>query len=94
MSYGDNAQSDNLLSGIFDDIERAAQNVGKFAAKVGVVAGQADNIAEGRRKVAVIPTEGAYATVPVPGQMFGVSIPLVPMLLVGAVAVYLLARRK
>lgn len=75
------------LGNIFDDISN-------IAAKVGVVSSQLAKVKAGKAKVAVVPTDRASLTIPIPGQPVGVSIPVLPLALgVGALA-YLAFRRK
>ncbi len=84
------------LGDIFSDISRIAGKVGIASGKVSAVASQASDVARGKKKVALIPPSGSYATVPVPGQPFGVTFPMMPVLLGGAalVAYLLLSRRR
>lgn len=68
------------LGDVFDDIATAA-------AKGKAVASQADEVISGRSNLAVIPKDRYTLTIPVPGQQFGVTIPIwVPLVALGVVA--------
>ena len=83
------------LGDIFDDINKIAGKVGGITDQVREITGQASDVAAGRKKVAVIPTSGGFATIPVPGQPYGVTIPLMPILLGGgALVLYLMMRKR
>jgi hypothetical protein len=84
------------LGDIFDDISRIAGKAQEYSGQAREVVGQAREVVEGRKKVALIPTSGSYGTVAIPGQPYGVTFPLTPVLLGGAVlvAVLLLTRRR
>ncbi len=95
--YNDGHYPYSGLGNIFDAITKAAKKVSGVAQQVEQVAGQASGVAAGRQKVAVVPTDGIYATIPVPGQPYGVTVSGTTMLLgAGAVlaAVLLLSRRR
>jgi hypothetical protein len=84
------------LGDIFGDINRIAGRVQEYSGQAQEVVGQAREVIGGRKKVALIPTTGSYGTIPVPGQPYGITFPLTPVLLGGAalVAALLLTRRR
>lgn len=82
------------LGDIFDTIASIAEKVATGAAKVDVVAQQAGQVAQGKKKVALIPTQGASFTLPVSGQMFGVTVPVMPLLIGAGVLAFFALRRK
>lgn len=82
------------LGDIFSDISDFAGKVGNVASTVQQAGREVSSVATGQRKVAVVPTSGSYATIPIPGQPYGVTVSL-PLLVGGAaLAVWLLARRR
>lgn len=85
-----------LLGDIFDDINKIAGKVGGITDQIKQIASEAGSVASGKKKVATIPTDGSYVTIPVPGQPYGMSLPLMPILFGGGalLAVYLLSRRR
>lgn len=83
------------LGGLFDSIGKIAGKVGNVASNVEQITGQISQVESGQKKVALIPTSGSYATLPVPGQPYGVTFPLMPVLLGGgALLAYLLLTRR
>lgn len=86
--------ADPGLSGFFDTIGKIAGKVGRVAGTVSQVATQGADVEAGRSQVAVIPTGGSYATFGMPGQPYGASVPLLPVLLGVGVLAFLLSRRR
>lgn len=81
------ALGDTGLGNFFDDLQA-------FAAKIAVISGQASRIKEGDAKLAVVPTSGASVTFPVPGQPFGVTVPILPLAIGAGLLLFLAFRRK
>lgn len=82
------------LAGVFDTIERVAGKVGQAAGKVERVSAQLTDVESGKKKVALVPSEGATFSIPVPGQSYAATIPMWPLLAGGAVLLFLALRRR
>jgi len=75
------------LGNIFDDITKAAT-------KVGVVSSQLSKVKAGKAKLAVVPTDVASITIPIPGKPVGFSLPILPLVLGAGLLTYLAFRRR
>jgi hypothetical protein len=84
------------LGDIFADIKKIAGKVGAGAGQVEEIASQVSDVAAGKKKVALIPPTGGFATIPIPGQPYGITVPIMPILLgAGALlALYMISRRR
>src|SRR5262249_16093730 len=83
------------LAGFFDDLQKIAGQVGTVGQQVEEAAEQASAVSSGQKRVAVVPTNSATLTVPIPGSQFAASVLLVPVLLgLGAVLLFLGTRRR
>lgn len=75
------------LGNIFDDITNVAS-------KVGVVSSQLSKVKAGKAKLAVVPSDSASITIPIPGKPVGISVPLLPLALGAGALIWLAVRRR
>lgn len=77
-----------------DDISNFGQKLESLATKAKLVKGQVDQVVSGKKQVALVPSDGVYATVPISGQKFAVTIPPGALLAAGGIALWLLLRPR
>lgn len=66
-----------------------------IAEKVGLVADQAQRVVKGEAKVALVPTDHATISLPIPGSYAAVSVPILPIALgVGLLAWFAMRKRR
>lgn len=74
------------LGDFFDDLSKAAEQVGAISKEL-------QQVAQGERKVATFPPDQATVVVPVGGKPVALAIPLVPLVAGAAFLAYLALRR-
>jgi hypothetical protein len=75
------------LGNIFDELS-------KIAKQVGIASDELAKVADGKSKIATVPTDQATITFPVPGSPIATSIPLFPLLIGVGALIYFTTRKR
>jgi hypothetical protein len=81
------------LGDLFTDLQKVAGQVQEGLSQAEAVKQQVQRVTSGEASVAVVPKGQATITIPVPGQAYGVSVPIWAVALGVVGLVWLLSRR-